>query len=466
MTVKRIALFAVLVAAAALAANAPHAADAPGDYAVQRQIDAPAGGALLRLALDADVYRALRRADLGDLRVFNAAGEALPIARLPAERSERSHSARITLTPLPVAEAAGGATAGGTHIAIDQRGGDTRVRVDVGAGTTGVAVGGAAPAAVPPRYLADTQAFGRAVHAIDIPLPAGTRFEGRLRVEASADLADWRTLAADAVVLVVGDGDGRLARTRIELAGSAGGTAARYLRLTWLGAPPTPAPAEIELIHRESPPPERQWLALAGSAGGDKLAYLSPGLFPVDAARLQPAPGSNDVIAVQLASRSGVAAPWRLRATTVGYRLEQAGGVRESPPARFPMTRDPLWQVTPLRPELAGAPPQLELGWLPEEIVFVARGAGPYVLAVGHPDRPPAWLPIDTLVPGHGTATELVPALARLVPGAAPPAPVDRPTSILEPGRHWWLWAALVAGVLVLGAMARGVWREVGKGRE
>ncbi len=427
------------------------AAESPADYAARLGLEVPADSSLLRLTLDADVYRATRRADLGDLRVFNAAGEALPMARLPRERAERRFVARLALTPLPAAPGDG---AGATRVVVEERGGDTRVRVDVDHKAS------AMPA--PTRFVADTASFPHPVHAIEIPLAADGDFEGRLLVETSRDLATWRSLATNEAVLAVGKGEARIERTQITLAGRA----ERYLRLSWLGAPPVPAPAGIELIHHEQPnPPQRQWLELSGNAAGVHVDYLAPGLFPVDQFRLVPAAG-NDVVAARVASRPGVSARWQFRARSVGYRLQGEGAVREGSPVSLALTRDPLWRVSAERPQTAGAPALLQLGWVPEEIVFVARGAGPYLLAVGHPDRAPAWLSPQTIVPGYGTGAEAAMAVARIAGGDTPVAAAARPSSLWQPGRHWWLWGALGLGVAVLGWMARGVWRELGGRRK
>lgn len=424
------------------------AAESPVDYAARLGLEVPANAALLRLTLDADVYRATRRADLGDLRVFNAAGEALPMARLPRERTERTFTARIALTPLPAAPGAG---ARATQVLVEERGDDTRVRVEVG--------NRASQVSAPTRFVADTGSFPHPVHAIEIQLAADGDFEGRLLVETSRDLAAWRNLAANEAVLAVGKGEARIARTRITLAGRA----ERYLRLSWLGAPPVPAPTEIELVHRQQPSsPQRQWLELTGTAAGGHVDYLAPGLFPIDQLRLVPAAG-NDVVAARVSSRPGVSVRWQFRARAVGYRLQGEDAVREGSPLALALTRDPLWRVSAERPQTAGAPARLQLGWVPEEIVFVARGVGPYVLAVGHPDRAPAWLSPQTIVPGYGTASEAALGVARIVGGSAVVEPVARPSSLWQPGRHWWLWGTLGLGVVVLGWMARGVWLELGR---
>ena len=425
----------------------PAAADSPADYAAQLRLDVPTNASLLRLPLDADVYRATRRADLGDLRVFNAAGEALPMARLHRDSSERVFSATAALTPLPSVAAESGN--GAAKLSINQTSGETRVEVDMGRRVS--------VASAPTRYLADTEGFRRAVHAISIPLAADTIFEGRLHVETSRDLANWHDLATSEPVLAIGQGDARIERTRIELSGRS----ERYLRLTWLGDPPVPAPAALELVHREqSGPSQRQWLDLAGTAAGDHIDYVAPGLFPIDQLRLVPVDG-NDVLAAQVASRPGVSARWQARARSVGYRLQGETATREGLPVAITLTRDPLWRVSPERPETAGVAARLQLGWVPEEIVFVARGAGPYVLAVGHPDKAPAWLPPATIVPGYGSEAEQVLAIASIAGGGHSVQAAARPTSVWQPGEHWWLWGALGLGVAVLGWMARGVWRDL-----
>jgi hypothetical protein len=79
-------LFGLLVAGSASAI-----ALQPKDFARQWPVQAqcPAAGAACEgafaVTLDESVYRQVRRADLGDIAAFNAAGEALPFGPMPAE---------------------------------------------------------------------------------------------------------------------------------------------------------------------------------------------------------------------------------------------------------------------------------------------------------------------------------------------------------------------------------------------
>lgn len=355
---------------------------------------------------------------------------------------------RVPLAALPPGQ---DGAAAGARIAIEQRAGESRLQVDVDAGGD--------RSAAPTRFIADTQAFSHPLDAIELPFAAEADFEGGLRIDTSEDLSHWRTLASEEAVVAIGHGASRIVRNRIALPAGA----RRYLRLVWLRQPPAQMPDELVLVHVErAAPPARRWLELSGRATGEAFHYTSPGRFPVDQVRLLPAAGA-DVVAAQLASRPNLVTRWRALARLTGFRIEDGRGVHESAPVSIAPTRDPYWQLGPERPETAGAAPVLMLGWVPEEIVFVARGAPPYTLAVGHPDRPPAWLPVHGLVPGYGGAAELEAAVAQIAEDN-PPAPTPaRADSLWPPGPHWWLWAALGLGIALLGAMARGIWRELGR---
>src|SRR5438128_7492830 len=82
---------------------------APKDFANQWPVRAPcpASGACegaFAVTLDESVYRQVRRADLGDIAAFNAAGEALPFGPMPAEyrapAAEWKQAAWFLLPPL------------------------------------------------------------------------------------------------------------------------------------------------------------------------------------------------------------------------------------------------------------------------------------------------------------------------------------------------------------------------------
>lgn len=427
---------------------APLALAAPGveDFDVRLAIEAPAEASLLQLNLPADVYRAVRHADLRDVRIFNAAGEAVPMARLPRPTETQALRVERPLVALPARAAA------------------VRDGVTVhasGAASVRVEVEGAAPVTTTalPGYLLEVKDFDATIDALTLVWPESTPFEAAVSVQASDDLQQWRTVAHRTALLSLGEGEARIVQDRVALPA----VRARYLRIDWVGTPPPVSLQRAVLLNHRRTAAAREWVVLSGQADGKIIDFTSPGLFPVDALRLVPV-GDSDVISGRVASRAAVSSRWQWRARTVGYRLQQVGGVDEGEATTIAPTRDPLWRVT-LDADAAVAP-RLALGWTPESVAFVARGAGPYTLAVGHASAPSVWQAPGQVVPGVGTDRAAMLVSARVLSGEAPVAAAPREPAPWQAGSHWWLWGALLLGVGVLGAMARGLWREMGGAKD
>jgi hypothetical protein len=98
-------------------------------------------------------------------------------------------------------------------------------------------------------------------------------------------------------------------------------------------------------------------------------------------------------------------------------------------------------------------------GWTPREIVFTARGAGPFRLAYGNSKAQAGSLGIETVVPGWRTDQEPHMSVAstgpvqKLAGEAAARQRIDY--------KKWGLWAALLAGVAVLAWMALRLSRQM-----
>jgi len=439
---------ALLVAAGPLLAG-----EKPGDFATRLPIEVPPGAALVRIELTEAAYAALAGPGLGDLRIFNGAGEALPMARLPAPRDTSRVTVRVPLLALP--EMPGQGT--DTRLRIQRAADGTLLRVELDqAGAT------TSPSGRPTRYLADLKPLDHSLTALVLE-PADTApFEGSLRLETSEDLAHWTMQRPAERVLALAQGDQRVERLRIELPD----LRARYLRLAWNGPAPM-ALADLTLEHTGGAPAPRHWLRLGGPAedGPGLWRYAAPGPFPVDRLRVEPTE-PNSVARARVQSRASSSDPWRFRGAFSIYRLNQEGGEITSPEQALALVRDPLWQIK-LQPP-GGAAPTLTIGWLPEALVFPARGAPPFTLAVGQARLPAAFLPVESVIPGYGTDRAPPLTAGRVLPpapGSAPPPRRDAPA--WQDGRSLGLWAALVLGVAVLGWMAARLLkdgqREAGK---
>jgi hypothetical protein len=107
---------------------------------------------------------------------------------------------------------------------------------------------------------------------------------------------------------------------------------------------------------------------------------------------------------------------------------------------------------------LGDGEPSLRVGWLPHEVVFLARGEAPYTLAFG---SGAARAPVASMrsVPSGATILRASFAESRTLGGESRLQPV-----VPEKGfamKSAVLWGTLVLGVLLLGWMAYRLTREL-----
>ncbi|WP_300449810.1 DUF3999 domain-containing protein [Accumulibacter sp.] len=433
------------------------AAEQPGDFAFGLPIETRGAQALFEFELPPVVHEGVTRSDLGDLRVFNAAGEPVPHAFRP-----RTDAARTPGQPLrrPFFALRGDAAAGVEGVEL---------RVERGTGKT-VFTMNAAPDKPARRstllgYLIDASRVETALQALTLELPtASGDLVTRLRVEASDDLARWTTLVADAPVVSLTAGEQRLERLRVEFPAHR----ARYFRLSW---PPAGRPLELSGLTLEpgaaiSEAP-RRWRQVAGqAAAAGEYVFDLGGQFPVDRLRLV-LPQSNSVVAVDFLARARAGDAWRRVAVGTVYRLTPDGQEVTSPEIAIPSTSDRYWllRVDQRGGGIGSGRPELAVGWLPQRLVFAARGAPPFLLAYGRAGTAPATYPLATLIPGYRVEDD----------GKPLPIPVGRATTGVvstlaghsayrEPPdwRRWTLWASLLLGVALLGWMALRLGRQLG----
>jgi hypothetical protein len=112
----------------ALAQGAALATERPEDFAYGIPIQAGAQSALYEIEIPLAVYRGVTRSDLGDVRVFNSAGETVPHALKPREAL---HAAAVNAARLPVfpLRGASGDKTDVSNIRIQKRGDGTIVSI-------------------------------------------------------------------------------------------------------------------------------------------------------------------------------------------------------------------------------------------------------------------------------------------------------------------------------------------------
>ncbi len=440
----------LLVILACCCASATQAA-ALNDFAHARTLQG-GEGSLRVLTLDPEFYRGLRRDDLGDLRIFNAGGREVPmLVRRSNDATQQELSERpLTFFPLPerINEQR---PLGGLSLRIERSGEVVQLSGDAPAPR---AEGDAAPA-----YLIDLGEERNTLHAL--------RFQwkeqdgallARFRLSASDDLVRWRTLSREGVLSSLSYAGNRLRRDRVEV-----DERQRFLRLEWLSPEQRPHITAIRGEYRDTraAPSATRWLELGAPIPLEEGGYRfdSGGPFPLARLELQP-PASGMLYQGALWSGDSPQGPWRKRRDFRQYWLEIDGEEWRGEPVELGQVRDRHWRITLATPKdpRASELPQLRAAYTPDRLLFLAQGQGPFQVAYGsgivtRPANELAGL-IKELEAGGKTPSPVTAGEVRQLGGGDPPPPPFPWEKVL-------LWTVLLAGVGLLGWMARGLMRDL-----
>lgn len=424
----------------------------PSDFAYGIPIQTVSEGPLFEVTLPRVVYDSVTRADLGDLRIFNARGEVVPYAlRRPEAQKVPAEWTRLPFFPVRMA---GGHSPDEIVLRVQKNRAGAIVGVQAGP-----SAGSGAPVVF---YLVDASADNRPIRALELNWKdvSAAGFSGALRVDASDDLKHWRILSSEAPLARLRHQGQMLERRRIEFAP----VRTEYLRLVWLAPERMVTLSEIKAERLTGPvPPPREWATPTAVGRGEhsgEYRYRLAGRMPVDRARIV-LPQVNTVAAVELLSRANGTDSWRVRASGLVYRLRQNGNEVIGDDLSFtPETDgDREWQLrfSPRDAALGPEAPALELGWVPQRLVFVAHGEGPFLLAYGSAGIPPGDFSSEPLLQESAAQD----AKNFVTEPATPGAPLTLGGSkrlqvpfTAYPWRKWLLWLAIALGVFLLGLIA------------
>jgi len=440
------------------------AQEKPSEHPYSAPIALDPGASHYRFSVPAAAYRGAGRRDLGDLRVFNGSAEPVPYACAPRDPQPLAPALQaVNLFPLYGDREKG---IGATNVRVERTQQGTVVNVSVA---------DAVPASRRRLlgYLLDASELKAPQEALLLAWQAREGFSGYARVEGSEDLKSWSSLAATAPILFLEHGGARLERNRVELSGAR----AKYLRVSFDGVAPDFQLKEVRVeLRAQKPEPAREWVSLPAAAGKvpGELVVDTQGHFPVDRVKLA-LPQPNTVAQIQLSTRERAEEPWRFAGSATAYRLTRNGAELTNPDVRVAVNPDRYWRI--LVDQKGGGfgagEVTLELGWLPHEVLFAARGAGPFTLAYGNKLAKPGAAPLQAVLPQDEKLEKLAAGTARVgeITGSAPaspslftdPARFVRGLAENREAKKWTLWVVLLAGVLLLGWMAQRLLRDVAK---
>ncbi len=425
------------------------------DFARMLPLTLSGQGALHELPLPAEVYAWSERSDLGDLAVFNGAGEIVPFTLLRPLPAKTPPSGRdLPLFPLSETPRA---LPGGIALQLRTDGQGAIVNLNSAPGSYSNR-----PAS---SYIVDASKLDQAVSGFDLVVtPRENGYVGTLRVETSDDLQQWRQHAGGALATLAA-GERQLSRERIGFPA----VKARYYRLNIgpeQGAPRLDAvTARLETPRTEARETAGYLLTPVKGKNGEYLARTG-GYMPVDRLRLL-FPEENSLAGVTFLSRPDDKCPWIERGSGTFYRLRRDAGVVESGAMEIAPTTDRQWLVRLHRSggSPVGALPRLEAGWQPHRLIFAASGDAPFRLAYGSSRIGQGNLRDDSVAAGLETweKQRIKPLPARA--GASLESGGRQALRPRIPAATWrkaLLWTALSSGVLLLAGMAWKLAREMG----
>jgi len=452
----------------AWAAEAP----TPAEFAWRGQLLLPPGASLVRAELPVEALLRMQSSAGHDLRVFNADGAVVPYALLrPADLERNAPAVQTRAYPAyPLFAAAAGAPAarGAVEVRVSADSatpGSAWVRWST-AGKAGAKTSAAIPADAQPLQAAlfDTRAEQHMLSALRLKAELPRNVLVHLHLESSANLQDWQTVPVQGPLFRF-DGADAPSSTVLELQQPLD-VKGRYLRLGWAGQDGVQLSALTGQVATSATPPERVRAALpAGMPEGNSLVWTLPFATPLTALHLQ-AVQDNTLVPVRISGRSDVAQPWRALASTVVYRLDTVGQGSSNSALALPPT-----SVRALRVEASNGQPlpagglQATVEFAPLQLALLASGPGPYTLAVGRANTAPAAVEAGVLgAVSPSRLVELPAAAVKQLRADAPDAPQLWAAKLLPSGvslRTATLWLVLLLGVLVLGAVAYGLVRQL-----
>ena len=435
-------------------------AQSANDFATRADVVAPPGATIVRAALPAASIAALRGANGGDLRVFNASGVSLPHALIDAsaEAVKRADAPGQRLVAMPIYASTTSTTAGAPTLRIEEGPNQRVIEYSATKATS-------TTKQEPRGLLFDTRKVDAEVRAVELEgvLPNATIV--KVSIDISADLKSWRTLVSDAPVFDFGSDGPRNRRITLPATQS---VKDQYVRLTsdLLGGTQIVAMTTVGAGLAQAVQHTNITLGAPVITADSAVEWTHSSGFRTSALRLQTT-ANNTLMPVRLLTRARAGDPWLPVASTVVYRLagtSGADGVNPSLPINAALASQV--RVEALRGySLTGVPLTLALEYPPLQVLFIATGDGPFSIATGKAGLETASLPVATLMPNYAIGAEFATPLLAATNVTVDTQPRTAGQSVKDSlnnlfNRSAALWAVLGVAVAVLAGLAISLLRS------
>ena len=337
----------------------------PGDFAGTIELSGNAGS-LLSLAIPGSVYRGLERPDLGDMRVYDAGGNPAPFLI----RTVRGKIETLPETTVPI-------------LAWDE---NTRrfgaQGIEINTPDAAVIITGQRGEEKGIAYLADLSGLDSAPSKLILDFEKNDYFNAALTIRSSDDLSRWNDYGKTQTAAFYNNPG----TDKNEFTIPQG----RYLLLNFDRTIPAINSGVVCFDPAEIPVLDEAHFFGIKSADGKKASYDTGGCFP--AAKIKFILSKPDSIRVVIRESNEPESGkndryWFSAGETIIYRIEAPG---KEPSMNGALDAagfsGPYWEIEALGEQAFTEIPVMSLLWETRELIFLARGQGPWVLAYGNAD--------------------------------------------------------------------------------
>ncbi len=405
------------------------------------------------LPLPYDVYAGTVRENLADVLIFNDDGEVVPHELHHVEAKDGGYR---TIRNVPYFPLSGADDLISDDLSIEIERNDSRqivaVRKKSGQGESRATA-----------YLFDLQ--GVASYPVTLRLQWRTSGAGvmvPITVTSSADLVTWRNVTEFTLADLEFMGK-RLRHGEVELSRDPG----RFLKMvTGLGGEFVTITGVQSASEQQQEKMKRSWINLPlrreEERGKTYLKAELPGVLPVDGLQLR-FPRPNSLLHTRIEGRSS-SEPWRFRAETLFYELREGETQLHNKPLLIRKSNVKFFRLEVLQDGMGAhsEPAELQVGYVPHDLVFIARGPSPFVLAFGNGRMKSGGAGNKTadfhtlLGDGARSITRTVNLGEKVVLGGEERLVGERE----KPWKKIVLWAVLFGGSLALAGMAWSLTRK------
>jgi hypothetical protein len=439
-----------------LTAQLAHAVS-ESDFAYGYTLEVDGDGAIYSLTLPEAVYHGLTRADRGDLRVFNSRGVVVPHHVKRAEQQTKLVQPDVSLPIFPLYKHDVNSERGNgqqVHIVTNDKG----AIIDINYGKVENESARKVSA-----YIIDSSQLTQTPNALLINWQEGEGdFVASVEVEGSDDLNHWQPLVVRSTLSNLHYGEHTLIQRRIDLPLHR----QKYLRLSWAGEKPLLLAGVMAQFPARYQAQERQWSRFSVTSTDSKHHYYyfdTHSVLPADRVNID-LPQSNTLVEVSLESAPYAQGPWYTRYHGLLYDLKFEGKQLKTPDQVMHVTTHRYWRLQILSGEgQLQDQARLRLGWIPEQLYFIAQGEAPFTLAYGSARVGPVDTPLAQLL-----NQDKIQNAQQLIKPAQVGSRIELGNkSKLNPARpptDWrqiLLWLVLIFGVAALAYMASRLYKQM-----